>query len=325
MQNIGKRFLQSHSLVEVITMHRLSKGYNRRRICCMSSKHLFNIIESTPICRRHHIVLTLYQFRDLRYALENWQWFLSKKTTIAWGDCQWSTCKQPLTSTICHSVSDKSWSCRALQESSSIAHIILTDPLFASKDFNMPYFDCHRVRTNCVGRTGSTEKSVHSSNYTNRKQVKPGIIKKNTWRSSLLDRLAICDRGCSKNWLSKPRWKLWWRSERKWDSQGQHWPWDRVHDQSIESHGYRSVVLPSSRPHHDHESEPQHQDAENQERTVKKKASKAKAGCDHTQMSLARNTCLIHSPDFRQCGGQCKVRCPTKHAAVASRERTNEQ
>ena len=33
----------------------------------------------------------------------------------------------------------------------------LTDPLVASKDFNIPYFDCHRVSTNCVGSTGRTE------------------------------------------------------------------------------------------------------------------------------------------------------------------------
>ena len=65
MQNIGKRLLQSHSLVEMIIMHRLSKGCNRRRICRMRSKHLFHIKESTPICRRQHIVLTLEQLRDL--------------------------------------------------------------------------------------------------------------------------------------------------------------------------------------------------------------------------------------------------------------------
>ena len=30
-------------------------------------------------------------------------------------------------------------------------------------------------------------------------------------------------------------------------------------------------------------------------------------------------------PDFRRCGGPCKVRCPTKHDAVASLDRTSEQ
>ena len=66
---------------------------------------------------------------------------------------------------ICHSASDKSWSCSALQHSSSLAHILRTDALLASKDFNIPYFDCHRVRTNCIGSTGRTEESIHTSNW----------------------------------------------------------------------------------------------------------------------------------------------------------------
>ena len=53
---------------------------------------------------------------------------------------------------------------------------------------------------------------------------------------------------------------------------------DRVHDQSIESHEYRSAALLSSRQLHDHESALQHQDAaaKEKERIVKENSKQSR-------------------------------------------------